>query len=340
MTLTIIIPHYAVGKMTAFTLAQLLKFEGDNYLKIVVVDNNPQDGSSKYLEPFKERMLYVPYPEDRLQSHGIAIDYCLELGYVDTEYFLCLENDAYPIWEFVSYYEEIIENGYDAAGSIMKLSGGTYLHPCAALYRKSVWEECKKYCDSMPYNYYPNMLMRDNFPLHAMIHHSLVEEFSENPMDWIELSSDYKDNTKQTMKDKLEYYRPTCGPFHNGMGGRQESVKTYGFRNGESDSPYILLNGKNQKIIGRAGYEPGQFLYYWLLATGKKIFEIPTRIKWMPGREGQQQEHSVTHSNIFHIWGVSSYTERPADGVEDIYAEKRDLPDKLYNSLPSNLKIH
>lgn len=341
MTLTVIIPHYRVGKMLAYCISQLLKYEGNDLLKIVVVDNRPSDGSfEKYIiGELRERVLYVPYPEHILQSHGVAINHALELDYVDTEHFLCLENDAYPVGEFVPYYEALIKNGFDAAGSILSLSGGRYLHPCGALYRKSVWAECKAYCDAIPYNYYPSLMLRDNFAMHTMIHKSISDQVEENPEDWMEVSSDYKDRAKEKMEDKRKYYEAVCCPFHDGRGGRQESVKTYGSRADETDVPFIILNDKSQKIIGRCGYEPGQMFYYWMKAMGKKIFEIPTDVKWMPGRENQQQEYTLTESNIRHLWGISSYTERAAVGVEDIYAEKHGLPDKLYNSLPKHQRI-
>lgn len=325
--------------MTAYSISQLLKYKSDHDLEIIVVDNNIKDESRKYLWPFRGKIRYIVYPEGRLQSHGIAINYALELGLVDTEYFLCLENDAFPIGEFVPYYEAIIKNGYDAAGSILSLSGGRYLHPCGALYRKSVWAECKAYCDAIPYNYYPSLMLRDNFAMHTMIHKSIADAVEECPEDWMEVSSEYKDRPKQTMQRKREYYLPVCCPFHHGAGGLQESIRTYGSRTAESDAPFIVLNGKSKKIIGRAGYEPGEFFHFWMQNAGKKIFEIPTEVKWMAGRENQQQEYTLTESNIRHLWGISSYTERAAEGVEDIYAEKHGLPDKLYNSLPIHQRI-
>jgi hypothetical protein len=331
--------------MTAFTIAQLIKYSGGHDLRIVVVDNKPSDGSHKYLEPLKEHFLYVPYPEEKLQSHGIAISYAGELGYIETEYFLCLENDAYPTGKFIEYYQRLINAGFDAAGSVLRLSGGEYLHPCAALYRTSMIIEAEIACRKMPFFYFPNMSVKDGFACHLMVNKEtgfigngkLINSFIAEPDDWVELADGYRPYFPQLGERKCVEYMPTVCAFHNGMGGNEESIKTYGGRNPNSEVDAILA--EDCKIVNRMGYEPGQWLHYWMLKTGKKIFEIPTEVKWMNGREGQQQEYSFTESNIRHIWGVSSYTERPAEGVEDIYAEKRNIPEQLYNSLPKHQRI-
>lgn len=347
MKLTVIIPHYAVGKITAYTISQLLKYKGHHDLKIIVVDNKTSDGSHKYLLPFGSEITYVAYPEDLLQSHGISISWAIQQGYVDTEYVLCLENDAFPVKEFVSYYEQLANDGYDAAGSILKLSGGAYLHPCAAMYKVSVIREAEAACKAMPYYYFPNMAMKDGFAYHLMVHKtaalfdsSVAELFLKSPESFIDLADGYTPFSAELAKKKWIDYLPTVCAFHNGMGGNQESVHTYGNRSIHTDVDNILADKMlNKKIIYRVGYEPGEWLYFWMLKMGKKIFEIPTEMKWMPGRENQQQEYSITESNIHHVWGVSSYTERPAEGVEDIYSEKRGLPDKLYSTLPKHQRI-
>src|SRR4030066_2215807 len=94
--------------------------------------------------------------------------------------------------------------------------------------------------------------------------------------------------------------------MHNGMGRLQESVRTYGRRNPESEVPNILLDNR-AKIIYRIGYEPGQFMYYWMLAKGYNIYSIPTEVKWLKGKENQQQEYTLNAAGIKHIWGVSAY---------------------------------
>ena len=343
MKLTAIIPHYAVGKMTAFTISQLLKHSNGHDLRIIVVDNKPSDGSYKYLEPFKERIHYIQYPEDRLQSHGIAISYAIELG-VDTDYVVCLENDAYPTADFISYYARLASEGYDAAGGILKLSGGEYLHPCGAMYRTSMILEAELACRNMPFFYFPNMAMKDGFACHLMVnkeikfgYEKLINNFISHPLDFIELSDSYKPYNPQLAERKCIDYAYTICAFHNGMGGNQESIKNYGSRNANTEVDTILA--ENCKIVSRMGYEPGQWLYYYMLKTGKKIFEIPTEVKWMKGRENQQQEYSLTESNIKHQWGISSYTERAAEGFEDIYEEKHNTPENLYNSLPKHQRI-
>jgi hypothetical protein len=340
MKITAIIPHYAVGKITAYTISQLLKHKGNHDLRIVVVDNKASDGSAKYLNPFMKDIIYAVYPADQLQSHGIAVHWALKCGLVNTDYILTLENDSFPIKDgYLDYYENLINDGYDMAGSLLQLSGGEYVHGAGAIYKVSLWEEARKFIDETPYFYFPNMSRRNGFDCHTMIHNKIVDKVLDAPNDWVELSEGYKGLSKEGMYERAKYYAATKNPFHNGMGGLQEDVKTYGFRNVENDSPAILLENA-QKIVFRIGYEPNQWLSYFAHQTGKKIFHIPTEIKWMEGREGQQQEYTINESGIKHLWAISSYTERPADGVEDIFKEKRELPEKLYNTLPIHQKIN
>lgn len=337
--ITIIIPTYRTPKMVAFTISQILQYSEEDDVEIIIINNYPQETETiRYLQPFIDKIKFINYPENKLQSHGVAIDYAIENGYVSNDYFLMLESDAYPTKEFIPYYQNIIEQGFDSAGSMLKLSGGLYQHPCGSLYSKEVWYEAKKYCDEMQYSYFPNMNHCDDFDYHMMVHNSVLDKILDNPNDFFELSENFKPYSKEKALEKREWYKPTVNPFHNGMGGIDESVRKYGDRGFGSDVQHILLNNK-RKTMKRVGYEPGQWLSYFMVATGKKIFSIPMEIKWMEGRENQQQEYTINEAGIHHVWGVSSYTERTADGVEDIYESKRNIPNKLYETLPEHQKI-
>lgn len=337
--ITAIIPAYRTPEMCAYTVAKLLEFGKPGELDIIIVNNYPADRETlRHLQPFIDKTRYYDYPVNRIQSHGLAFDWCLENGYVNTEYFLTLESDCYPVKEFIPYYQNIIEQRFDAAGSMLKLSGGLYMHPCGGLYKKSVWEECRDYCRTIEYSYFPNMIRTQGFDFHAMIHNSVLDKVLESPEDYFDLANGYKPYTKELASKRKEHYSPTINPFHNGMGNLNESIETYGGRGFETDVPHIILSNKN-KIVKRVGYEPGQFLSYWLFAMNKNIFQIPIEVKWMNDREGQQQEYTINEAGLHHCWGISSYTERPAEGVEDIYKEKRELPKKLYHTLPENLKV-
>lgn len=339
MDITILIPHYKVGKITAFCVSKLLANKGNHNISIIVIDNNAEDGSALYLQPFKKDITYIEYPKNKLQSHAIAFNYAIDNGYVKTPYFITMESDSYSVNDiWLDYYEKLIEENVDAAGSFLKLSGGLYMHPCGALYRTSIYNECKEYCDSIEYEYFPNMQRAGTFDYHTMIHKSVLDKVLENPMDYFELAEGYKPYSKEKALQRLEYYRPTCGVFHHGVGNLQESVLSYGERGWDTMYHDLPLNNK-QKIIKRVGFEPGQFLYYWMIVNNKKVFSIPTEIKWMEGREGQQQEYTLTESGIKHLWGISSYTERGSAGVEDIYKLKRMLPDELYETLPEKQKV-
>jgi Glycosyl transferase family 2 len=337
MNITILLPHYATGKMTAYTVAQLLKYKGKHEIEIIIIDNNAGDGSIDYLKPFEGQFFYVPYPKDRLQSHSVAFEYCLMNGYVNTEYFITIESDSFPTNDtWLDYLENLINEGYDAAGSLLKLSGGTYNHPAGMLYKKSVWREAKKYCNNIPYFYFPNMAMKEGFACHTMIHKSIINNVLESPEDYIELSDGYKPYTVDLAESKRSYYEPVCGVFHNGMGGIDESVKTYGLRTVDSEKHNVLLNEKS-KIIKRIGAEPGQWFSWWLAAMDKKVFNVPTEVKWIEGKEGYQQEYTLMENGFKHCWGISAYKDvDPSDTIAKI---KQALPINLYNSLPEHQKI-
>lgn len=336
MNFSIILCHYRTGKMTAFTISQILKYKGDHDIEILICDNNAGDGSIKYLEPFKDDIKVIDYPKDKLQSHGIGYDVLFELA--QNEWVICLESDSFPVADrFLDYYVRLINDGYDGAVSLLQLSGGCYGHPAGGLYRRSIWKQAWHYYQNVDYAYFPNIAMKDTFASHLMVRSDLYADFIKSPDDYIELSDSYKPHSVLTTRQKLEHYLPTVGPMHSGLGRLQESVKTYGARNPETEVPNILLDNR-AKIIYRVGYEPGQAHYYWQLAKGYNIYSIPTETKWLPGKEGQQQEYTLNEAGIKHLWAISAYHGTDLnDG--DVAKIKQSLPEELYNSLPEHQKI-
>lgn len=337
MHISILIPHYRVGKITAYAISQLLKYKGKHTLHIFVIDNSPLDGSIKYLAPFRDQISLFEYPQEKLQSHGIAFDFVLP--YIKTEFFITMESDSFPVKEgWLDYYENLIKEGYDCATPLLKLSGGTYNHPCAGLYKKANWEEAKKYCEASPYLYYPNMSMKEGFAAHLMVHKSIQNQFLDNPEDYIELAEGYKPFTKELAEKRRLYYLPTCGVFHNGMGCKEESVHTYGLRTNETEYQSVAYE-EGKQLYRRIGAEPGQFFSWWHRFMGKKVFDIPTEVKWLQGQEGRQQEYTLTENGFYHAWGVSSYHNHTPSGEEDVAKLKQSLPDQLYSQLPEHQKI-
>lgn len=338
MTITVLIPHWLTLEMTAFTVAQYLKYKGNHKIEIIVIDNSYPDESIKGLAPFKNDITILNNTSKKTSSHGTAYD--MAMPFVKTDFVLLSESDSFPVKDgFLGYYDQLIEGGFEYAASLMTLSGGSYGHPAAALLSKKLWLEAKEYCDSMPYSYFPAMLLRDNANAHMMIHDSMVDKVLENPDEWFELTTDYKPYSKEFALEKRDSYLPVTGPCHNGMGGRQESIHNFGGRTWESDVPFIIYNEKWQKVIGRMGYEPCQWLYYFAIARGKKVFNIPTEIKWMPGKANRQQEYTLTESGIKHLWGISAYHNNTPKGDEEVAKIKQSIPEQLYNTLPPNQRI-
>lgn len=338
MKISILIPHYKNGKATAYAVYKFLQHKGKHDIDIFISDNNSGDGSIEYVKHFSDKIKVIDYPKDKLQSHGIALDMMIPL--TDTDYFITAESDSFPTDdEWLDYIEDIVINGgYDMAGSLMQLSGGEYIHGAGAVYSKKMWAECKKYCDNIPYTYFPNMWNKEGFDGHTMIHDSVLQRVLTMPEDYFDLAEGYKGLSTKEMLDKAIYYSSVVCPFHNGMGMRQESVKTYGQRNAQSESPNIMLDG-NSKIIFRVGYEPNQFIYYWALANNKKILEIPTTTKWMDNRIGQQQEYTKMINGFIHLWCGSSYLDMKDTEMDDVYRFKSIQIEQLYQSLPEQFKI-
>lgn len=336
MKLSIILCHFRTGMMTAYTISQILKYKGRHEVDIFVVNNNPGDSSEEYLVPFMDKIKYYNFPKGILQSHGIGYNFLAEL--VDTEYFICLESDSFPTQDnWLDYYVNLINEGYDCAGSLLSLSGGTYIHPAGALYRRSIWLEAAQYCKRVEYFYFPNMSMKEGFACHTMIHKSIVNEVLSNPEDYIELADGYKPYSPQLAEKKSAEYLPVVGPFHNGMGKNNESIHTYGLRTMKSEAGNVLLDNK-YKIIKRIGAEPGQWFAWWQKAMGYKIFEIPTEVYWLPGKENQQQEKTIMVNGLTHLWGISAYHGTDLKD-SDVAKIKQSLPEQLYNTLPDHQKI-
>lgn len=338
MKFSIILCHYKTGKMTAYTVAQILKYKGNHDIEILICDNNAGDGSVKYLEPFMDHIKIVDYPKDKLQSHGIGYDVLFELA--SNEWVIALESDSFPTKDgWLNYYAMLINEGMDAAVSLLELSGGQYGHPAGALYRRSIWKEawlcCHLRCE---YHYFPNIAMKDTFASHLMVHESISTEFIYSPEDYIELSEAYKPYNVDVIRKKWAHYSPVVGPMHNGMGRLQESVKTYGRRNPETEVPNILLDNR-AKIIYRVGYEPGQWFYYWMLASGYKVYHTPTETKWLPGKEMQQQDYTLTSNGVKHLWGISAYHDHTPEAEKETALLKQSIPDQLYDTLPEHQKI-
>lgn len=337
MKFSIIFAHFKTGKMSAYAVSQLLKHKGDHEIEILISDNNPGDGSIEYLKPFSEHIKVFDFPKDRQQSHGSAYDFLAEKASHDT--IITIESDSFPTKDgWLDYYENLINHGFEFGGSLLKLSGGNYLHPAGAFFLKKLWYEAKEYCENIPYSYFPNISVKEGFDCHLMVHNRILEEFLEDPKKFITLAKEYEGLTKEQMIAKRDYYRSIAMPFHSGMGGLDESIKTFGQRNMQSEVPHIIPSGVDN-FINRIGAEPGQFLFYYLIAKKHQCAAIPTEIKWMRNRGFQQQEYTLMENGFQHCWGVSAYHKAEGESVQDIIYFKANQVEQLYNSLPDHQKI-
>lgn len=339
MRFSILIPHYKTWKMTFYAIHQLLKFRGRHQLDIYVVDNNPSDNTAMLLKSFYgDKIRLFPYPSDRMQSHGIAYDWIVP--HLRTDAFVTIESDSFPTKEdWLDWYELLMKQGYDSAGSVLDLSGGQFVHTAGAFYKKSVWQKAKRYVDDMEYVYFPNIAMREGFPCHLLVHESVLDQFIAHPDHFVTLYKDYEPPTPQLLQKKLDEYRPIGrGVFHNGAGRSQEAYSTYQERDLIRERETILMDNKFP-FIYRLGMEPGQFFSYWMLANKHNVYNIPTQTIWMPNRENQQQEYTITESGFKHLWAVTAYNGATDPALMDIIDRKKNLMEELYNSIPANERI-
>lgn len=342
MHISILLPHYKTWKMSFYTIHQLLKHRGRHQVDIWVVDNNPSDGTAKNLEYFGDKINIIPYPADRMQSHGIAYDWIIPR--IRTELFSTIESDSFPTNDdWLNWIDLLEKDGYDSAGSCLNLSGGQFVHTAGAFYKKSIWQKAKRYVDNVQYQYFPNIAMKDGFPCHLMVHEAVLEEFTVNARNLIELSPEYSHWDKLDLllylKRRIKEYEPIGrGVFHNGIGNRDESFQTYAFRNVVEERDQVLLDNK-KPLLWRMGYEPGQFFCYWMLGNKHNVYDIPTETIWMADRENQQQQYTKMENGFTHLWAITAYADVDDAALDDIIAFKKNQMEELYNSIPQNQRI-
>lgn len=339
MRFNILIPHFKTLKVTAVAVSNFLKYKGKHEVGIIVIDNSYPDDSIRGLDPFKDQITILTNTvTDKIQSHGLSFD--MAMSHVKTDYFITAESDSFPTKDnWLDHYENLINQGYGWGGSLLKLSGGEFIHPTGAFYKKSLWEDAKKYVDSIEYDYFPNISLRNGFECHLMVHKRALDRLLSDPEDYIDLAKDYKDKTREEMLARLEYYKPIGeSVFHNGMGNLRESITTFQQRNIQSEPPNIILDNK-KPLIEKIGMEPGQWFSYWLLAMKNKCAVIPTEIKWMKNRGQQQQEYTLMENGLKHLWSISAYFGNTNPELQDIVQFKTKVVDDLYNSLPENQKV-
>lgn len=337
MKLSVLIPHFRNGKVTAYSVSQFLKYKGANEIDIVVINNSYGHDSIDYLDSFLNEITVINHISDKLSSHGIAYDSVIP--HLKHEYFICAESDSFPTIEgFYEYYEVFEKYNVDLAGSFLQLSGGSYLHPCGAIYKKSLWLEAAEYCAKTPYHYLPNSVMVEGFPNHLMIHNEIWDFFLQKPNAFVQLPENRTGLSKEQW-DKIEHhYSSVKTPFHNGMGRLKETYSNYGKRTLATGMHDVLLD-EVDKIIPRMGLEPGQWLSYYACAKGKNVAEIPTKVKWLPNRENQQQEYTEMENGLQHIWAGSSYLDMKGTEYNDVFEFKKNQIEELYQSMLDEYKI-
>lgn len=306
MHFTILLPHYRTGKMSAYSIKQILEKKGRHSVNIVIIDNG--NGVGTELIPKSDHITVIAYPEHLLQSHGIAFDYALStVPELISECFITVESDSFPMDErWLDHYEDYANKGFDLAGGKLQLSGGQYIHPAGTMYRKSNWRQAIDDVRGYGYHFYESIVP----PCYHLMRKSKLEDDV----------SDAK---------RVRFLPIAQSVFHQGMGFNDENVDTYGRRSMESEPPTIFPPPSPKEEYLRVMYEPGQWFAYWHKAKGKKIFEIPTEVKWMEGRENQNQEYSLMENGFKHLWGITAYSECSDPSMQRVIDFKMDQMNNL-----------
>lgn len=288
MKTTILLPHYKTREMTAYTVSKILACRGRHEANIIVIDNGNGDGVNGI--PRHPDVQVITYPTHLLQTHGVAFDYALKtVPHLIEECFITVESDSFPVDStWLDHYEDYKNLGFDIAGSRMKLSGGTYIHPAGCMYRKSNWLEAMR--DVMrykanDYHFYESLIP----PCYHVMRKGLI------------------DGDEAAEAKRVRFLPISEGVFHNGMGFQNEDVSTYGQRTPATEAHSILPRDGDEQYL-RVMYEPGQWFSYWHYVKCKNIKEVPTEIRWLEGRPDQNQEYTLMENGLKHLWGITAYS--------------------------------
>lgn len=283
MNFTVILPHYKNGELTELSIRRMLEHKGQHEIDIIVVNNNPGDGTE---HPFlhhvahNNNVRYYEYPKHMLSNIGTAYDWVMHM--VKTDYFITATPGSRPTnTDWLDAYAYAIRYKYAVAGGFVhQFDSGFYLHPCGAFYKTSVYQEALDYAKSQKYVYYGELVEEQGQRLGLIIPEKVNDTFMALPHTFIK-GLDYPSSI-QERREKFQkmaaYYKPFTLPFASHMGYRDERIEEKRERNFQTDAMATLTLYDNIQAC-RIGYDPGQWFSYWLAAKAHYIEAYPVSIK-------------------------------------------------------------
>lgn len=319
--ISILLPHFRAVKWLAIAVHALKRYEPDVPWELVVCNNSPGHPSIKILTETElgDGVKIVDGQAD-FPSHGKGLFFAYQAADPLSDWIMTMESDSLPIRDNWSHEFIKASSRYDLIGPEMKMGGGTYIHPCGAIVRRSVLEEHaawrKRYSD---WKFCPGAA--PSLGLHESGYHVVAHK------DWL----DGKDLPADVAAN-IKLWEPDVGPWQSMIEWDDDSFSNYWTRDGVTH--WEPRKGMNWHL--RIGLEPGCHLSWWAQAHGVKCLKAPTHVEWMKGKENAQASYSDVFSGFRHVWaGTSAF----CNGIPaDTKAHKMAQMESYFSELPAHIQ--
>jgi hypothetical protein len=317
--LSILIPHYKSWKLLAICVHAFKRYEFPLPYEIIVCDNSPGHPSIKALtntELGDGVKVVQGNPDLPSHAHGLELAYAASTG----DAIFTTETDCFPTQD--SWGNAFIKasSEYDYIAPYMELAGGIFGHPAGALVKRHVVESAQKWIDDhKDWVFVPSSATR--LGTSDKGYHVVCLE------SWLNGQYGSEEILKQVSIWKKS------GPWQNMLSFDDDSFDSYWRRDGiKSWEP-----AEDRVWYNRIGYEPGQWLWYYVQHHNIPRLKAPFEITWMPGRENRQAASSVILGGMTHLWAGTSATV--VDGLEDeVKRFKREQVEHYFSQLPEKLR--
>lgn len=319
--LSILIPHYKSWKWLAICVHAFKRFQFPIEHEIIVADNSPGHPSIKAIAdtPLGEGVKVVQ-GDPELPSHGHG--YELALAEATGDWIFTAETDSFPVVD--SWGNEYIKASaeFQYIGPYGHWAGGKFVHPCGAMVNRSVLNDAQAWINRhQSWDFVPSaaiLLGTSDKAYHVVAH-----------MDWLMAKAIPEEFLRQINIWKR------AGVWQNMISFDTDSFSNYSLR--DRITRWDPTEGKF--AYNRIGYEPGQWLSYYVQHHRVPVLHATNHLHWMPGREGRQAAHSDIFGVYRHIWAGTSATV--VEGLEDeVKRFKREQMNQLWQQVPADIRSY
>jgi hypothetical protein len=318
--LSILLPHFKAVKWLAIAVHAFKKYQPAIPWELVVCNNSPWHPSIKILtETHLGEDVKIVDGQADFPSHGKGLFFAYQASDLKSDWIMTTESDAFPIRD--NWSNEFIKASanYDLVGPEMKMGGGTYIHPCGAIVRRSVLEAHQQWRDKYAnWKFLPGAapaLGLSEKGYHVVAHESFLEG-KDLPFD---------------VQCGMRLWEPDVGPWQSMIEWDDDSFDSYWKR--DSVKNWTPTDKKHHL---RIGLEPGCHLAWWAQGHGFRCLKAPTHVEWMKGRENAQASYSDVFGGFRHVWaGTSAF----CDGIpEDTKQHKMQQMEHYFSQLPEDIQ--